>query len=1206
MALPGSAKAYYYLTGGTPPAVAPAAGETYGDFFSGTFTWSSNDMTLPGSMPITVYRTYRTEYKNAGGTFISGAFGPGTNLNYAMFLYSPSEVAGGTYSNVEVIAPNGAATLCNATGSTTNYTQASFSCTSNPGPLYGATIIYDSSIPGWDLTTRDGNVFGYGLGAPLQWIKDRNGNKLTISHSSGSCLNSSQCGNVSEVLSSSGRYVTFSYTNSGNPNEITQIQDNSGRTVTYAYNAYNQLSTVTDATNTTISTIYWEAKSGAQMGDVAVAEDGDDHIFELTYYGAARKYAVDEVSGPLGNYTATYNLPTSTTITDTNSNKTVYYFNSSGYVNEIAAAYGTSIQEDTYYTRDGSNRVIQTLDPYNRYTCYNYDTLGNVSALMKLDNSTCTSSTAVTTSYAYTTISPGGGACANVPSSFEVLQSVSDPLQHMQYYVPSGGFDSCGNVLTFQDADNAGQTPNSSNSWSMIYFPNGQIQRMTAPTNPNSPTPSPASFTYYPSGDLEYYVPPNGASNPSAFTYTYTTDAVGNVTEIQTPYNEQYSYQYDSDGRLTQSIAPTSPTSAVTKYGYTPDSEVNQVTDANSNITTITYPTLSTPSLTICYALNQSGKCWTYNYDGDGNLTSVADPRGLSTTYKYDALNRLIEIIYNSGSKSGYSKTTTTFTYDSGNRAYQIADSVYGTISRGFDQLNDLTSESSPSGSVSYQFDNAQRRTYMTAGAQPQTNYGYDNANNLTLVQQSGGPAAELIYYSNHNLWGVYSSNNSANTSEEDYAYDYDNNLLWIGEYNNGSPVNMSVNYQYDNDDRRIGASGPMANVVIPAAVTGNTYNAGNEMTKFNNTTSISYDANGNMTFDPINGGTLTWDERNHLASGNGNNYYYDGIGRRTSWSNGSGTYNSLYDGANEAQTTGTSGYAAYSDSLLNGLGLDQIFGIAQNGATLQSVLHDGMGSTAYMEASSGTITANYQYTPSGQTFLASGGYAGWPFLFEGRDIGTDQNYYLRNRYYDPTLDRFISPDPSGFGGGGTNLYAFAYDSPTNFTDPSGLKSGSISVGGTVIASWGMNGDPPSGSSGGSQGGSQGGGGGGGPAPASGPSVPSNTSIAGGANPSLVIPPHGQGAGGGGPVVGPHAPPGSAPGPAAFFGMARTLGFGSALAFVTGAGLIALSGPGAPATAALAVAGTLGASGLGVAAAGASAMKGSPGPTGTPSSTPPP
>lgn len=40
---------------------------------------------------------------------------------------------------------------------------------------------------------------------------------------------------------------------------------------------------------------------------------------------------------------------------------------------------------------------------------------------------------------------------------------------------------------------------------------------------------------------------------------------------------------------------------------------------------------------------------------------------------------------------------------------------------------------------------------------------------------------------------------------------------------------------------------------------------------------------------------------------------------------------------------------------------------------------------------------------------------------------------------YDPRPARFISEDPIGFEGGDTNLYRYVFNSPTNYTDPTGL-----------------------------------------------------------------------------------------------------------------------------------------------------------------------
>ena len=42
------------------------------------------------------------------------------------------------------------------------------------------------------------------------------------------------------------------------------------------------------------------------------------------------------------------------------------------------------------------------------------------------------------------------------------------------------------------------------------------------------------------------------------------------------------------------------------------------------------------------------------------------------------------------------------------------------------------------------------------------------------------------------------------------------------------------------------------------------------------------------------------------------------------------------------------------------------------------------------------------------------------------------------NRWYDPAIGRFISPDPAGTAGSGTNLYAYCGNGPMDNTDPTG------------------------------------------------------------------------------------------------------------------------------------------------------------------------
>ena len=47
---------------------------------------------------------------------------------------------------------------------------------------------------------------------------------------------------------------------------------------------------------------------------------------------------------------------------------------------------------------------------------------------------------------------------------------------------------------------------------------------------------------------------------------------------------------------------------------------------------------------------------------------------------------------------------------------------------------------------------------------------------------------------------------------------------------------------------------------------------------------------------------------------------------------------------------------------------------------------------------------------------------------------------YMRARYYNPFLCRFLNPDPSGFAAG-LNFYAYANGNPASMTDPMGLDA---------------------------------------------------------------------------------------------------------------------------------------------------------------------
>jgi len=64
------------------------------------------------------------------------------------------------------------------------------------------------------------------------------------------------------------------------------------------------------------------------------------------------------------------------------------------------------------------------------------------------------------------------------------------------------------------------------------------------------------------------------------------------------------------------------------------------------------------------------------------------------------------------------------------------------------------------------------------------------------------------------------------------------------------------------------------------------------------------------------------------------------------------------------------------------------------------------------------------------------------PFKFVGQHgVMTEPNglYYMRARYYDPEVGRFISEDPLGVEGGDVNLYVYVGNNPLLLIDPWGL-----------------------------------------------------------------------------------------------------------------------------------------------------------------------
>ncbi len=112
-------------------------------------------------------------------------------------------------------------------------------------------------------------------------------------------------------------------------------------------------------------------------------------------------------------------------------------------------------------------------------------------------------------------------------------------------------------------------------------------------------------------------------------------------------------------------------------------------------------------------------------------------------------------------------------------------------------------------------------------------------------------------------------------------------------------------------------------------------------------------------------------------------------------------------------------------------------------GAGTAYALHgDRQGSIiAVTEQATGTVAARYEYDAFGQRDVLLG--AGLQdYGFTGREFDDETGiYYYRARHFDPRAGRFLQSDPLGFAAGDLNLYAYTWNDPANWTDPSGLTA---------------------------------------------------------------------------------------------------------------------------------------------------------------------
>ena len=452
-----------------------------------------------------------------------------------------------------------------------------------------------------------------------------------------------------------------------------------------------------------------------------------------------------------------------------------------------------------------------------------------------------------------------------------------------------------------------------------------------------------------------------------------------------------------------------------------------------------------------------SNKTTHFDYDKRGRIKRRLLPSGVTIDFTYDGIDRLLEM------KSSDGTIHYQYTYKSGPETIEIADLIHHTLlKREYDFFGQLLQETNSYDLTStWQYDHYGRCTVYTLPDLSSIVYFYQGGHLIELSRLSSNGTSLYIHHyrdfdpNGHVIEEEFIHNiGTQHTTHDLLERPSHQSSLWLSQTVSYGPSSLVTEihnslvgdkaYTHDALNQLVQEGDEhyaFDSLGNPTHCTINEYNqivAGPDY-------SLEYDRNGNpiqrISSDGIT--TYAYDALNRLTSmtypdSKKTLYFYDPFSRLIAEQRDETQHLYLYDKTQEIGAMNEQGDLLQLKVI--GLGLKGEIGgsvAIEIGGTAYAPLHDFQGNIIALISPDQEIAESYQIDAFGREKNNSPPLNPWRFCSK-RSI--DGLVFFGQRFYDPLLRRWLTPDPSGFADG-PNLYAYVLNSPLNRLDLFGLNS---------------------------------------------------------------------------------------------------------------------------------------------------------------------